>query len=217
MLPRKRIRVLIADDHALMRQGVIAFLERCADFELVGEATNGKEAVDLAAKLRPDVILMDLKMPVMDGLAATRVIRRKYQRVKVLALTSFLNADLLMNMLDAGAIGYLLKTIAFPDLAAAIRDAYVGKATLSREAEQILVDTLHRRNTYSLTGREREILSLMVRGMTNAEIAEHLTVSLWTVKKHISNIFAKLETNSRTEAIAIAVRNNLVLDWYVHT
>jgi NarL family two-component system response regulator LiaR len=208
------IRILIADDHHLLRQGLAAYIEHWPDFELAGEAANGKEAVDLCAHLHPDVVVMDLKMPELDGVTAARTIRRRFPRTKVIAFTSYLNPDLLATALDAGMIGYLLKTSGFKEVAEAIREAHIGRVMLAREAEQTLVRNLHTRNTFPLTGREREVLNLMTRGMTNAEIAAQLTVSLWTVKKHITNIFAKLKTTNRNEAIAIALKNNLVLDWY---
>jgi NarL family two-component system response regulator LiaR len=210
----KRIRVLIADDHAVMRCGLAAFVRRSLDLDLVGEAANGKEAVELALKLRPDVVLMDMMMPVMDGVTATRTIRRKRPRTQVLALTNFLNADMLVRALDAGAIGYLLKTIQVDELAAAIRSAYEYKATFAPEAEEQLVIGMQNPHLSALTGREREVLHCMARGMTNAQIAERLTISLWTVKKHVSNIFAKLKTTNRAEVIAFAYQHRLLAEWH---
>lgn len=210
------IRVLIADDHAIMRHGLAEFVRRCSDLELVGEAENGRDAVELTLKLRPHVVVMDVMMPVMDGITATRAIRRKRPRTQVLALTNFLSADMLVRALDAGAIGYLLKTIQARELAAAIRDAYAHKATFTPQAEAQLALGLQCPRFAALTGREREVLRCVARGMTNAQIAEHLTISLWTVKKHVSNIFAKLNTANRAEVIAFAYQHRLLADWSIY-
>lgn len=208
----KRIRVLIADDHTVMRCGLVAFVQRCPDLELVGEAENGRDAVELALKLHPDVVLMDMMMPMMDGVTATRHIRRRRPRTQVLALTNFLSADMLVRALNAGAIGYLLKTIGAEELATAVRNAYQHKATFAPEAEAQLVVGVQNPHLCVLTGREREVLSLMARGLNNAQIAEQLTISMWTVKKHVSNIFAKLKTTNRAEVIAFAYQHRLLPD-----
>lgn len=210
MTLEKRIRVLIADDHTVMRNGLVAFVERCPDLELVGEAENGLEAVELALRLRPDVVIMDMMMPIMDGVTATRNIRRKRPRTQVLALTNFLSADLLVRVLQAGAIGYLLKTITVDELATAVRNAHQHKATFAPEAEAQLVVGVQNPQLCLLTAREREVLSLMARGLNNAQIAEQLTISLWTVKKHVSNIFGKLKTINRAEVIAFAYQHRLL-------
>lgn len=210
MTQEKRIRVLIADDHQVMRCGLAAFVQRCPDLELVGEAANGRDAVELALRLRPDVVIMDMMMPIMDGVTATRSIRRKRPRTQILALTNFLSADMLVRALDAGAIGYLLKTINVDELATAVRNAHAHKATFAPQAEEQLVFGVQNAHLSALTGREREVLSLMARGMTNAQIAAHLTISLWTVKKHVSNIFAKLKTTNRAEVIAFAYQHRLL-------
>ncbi len=204
------LRVLIADDYPIMRGGLAARIRHCADFELVGEAANGKEAITLSAQTRPDVILMDLLMPVLDGVTATRNIRRKRPRTQVIALTNFLSPDLLMRALDAGAIAYLLKTIDGDALETAIRRAARREATFAPEVEQLLVPSVQHRHLAALTGREREVLDLMTRGMNNAQIAEYLTISLWTVKKHVSNIFDKTRATNRAQLIAYALEQRII-------
>jgi len=213
----KLIRVLIADDHAVMRRGLAACVSRSPQLELAGEACNGKEAVDLALKLRPDVVVMDMMMPVMDGITATRTIRRKRPRIQVLALTNFLSPDMLMRALDAGAIGYLDKSITAEELQVAISSAFARQATFAPEAEAHLVLGVQNQHVSALTGREREVLGLLARGMTNAQIAEQLTISLWTVKKHASNIFGKLNTTNRAEVIAYAVQHRLLPEWSAYS
>jgi len=206
------IRVVVVDDHDMLRSGLSVFLRTCEDLELVGEATNGSEAVNICDSLHPDVVLMDLIMPEMDGVTAIRTIRKRHPEIRFLVLTSFDDAELVQTALQAGAIGYLLKNVSVDELANAIRAAYEGKTTLSHEAAQALVSTTHRptANSYQLTGREQEVLGLMVKGLTNIEIAERLTISRFTVKKHVSNILAKLGTASRIEAVALAIQNRLV-------
>jgi NarL family two-component system response regulator LiaR len=205
------IRVMIVDDHAVVRSGLAAFFAAFPDLELSGEAENGEEALVRCGLLKPDVILMDLIMPGMDGVTATRQIKEKYPDVKVIALTSFQEDDLVQGALQAGAIGYLMKNVTARDLAAAIRSAHAGKMTLSPEAAQILVDVKLQNQEYEeLTGREREVLILMVNGLNNTEIADHLVVSLSTVKYHISNILAKLGVENRVAAVTTAIQKKLV-------
>jgi NarL family two-component system response regulator LiaR len=208
------IRVMVVDDHAVVRSGLTAFLQAIDDLELVGEAADGREAVQLAERIRPDVILMDLVMPGMDGATATRLIREKHPEIQVVALTSFKEDDLVQGVLAAGAIGYLLKDIAADELVQAIRAAYNGRPTLSPEATRVLIHSAtHPRDndeTERLTEREREVLVLMVRGLGNNEIADRLVVSKSTVKYHVSNILSKLNANSRTEAVSLALQHNLV-------
>lgn len=211
MADNKRIRVMVVDDHAVVRSGLGAFFTVYPDLELVGEAENGDEAVVRCGLLKPDVILMDLIMPGTDGVTATRLIADQFPDVKIIALTSFQEGDLVEGALKAGAIGYLTKNATAHDLAAAIRAAYAGKMTLSPEAAQVLVDTrLQAQEFETLTAREREVLKLMVDGLTNGEIAGRLVVSLSTVKYHISNILLKLSVENRVAAVTTAIQKKLV-------
>lgn len=206
-----KIRVMIVDDHAVVRSGLSAFLSVNHDLELVGEAENGQQAVTRAGLLRPDVILMDIMMPVMDGIAATEAIKRQYPAIQIVALTSFQEDELVQNALRAGAVGYLMKNVTARELGAAIRSAREGKMTLSSEAAQALVRANQQaQETEALTEREREVLRLMVEGLNNAEIAERLVVSLSTVKYHISNILGKLGVDNRVSAVTLAIQRKLV-------
>jgi NarL family two-component system response regulator LiaR len=205
------IRVMIVDDHAVVRSGLGAFFSVFPDLELVGEAENGDQALLRCGLLLPDVILMDLIMPVMDGVNATRMIKEKYPSVKVIALTSFQEDELVQGALQAGAIGYLMKNITARELASAIRSAHTGKMTLSPEAAQVLVQSrLQAHEFVKLTERERDVLKLMVDGLNNAEISERLVVSLSTVKYHISNILSKLGVENRVSAVTTAIQKKLV-------
>lgn len=206
-----RIRVLIVDDHAVVRSGLSAFLSVNPDLELVGEAENGQQAVARAGLLQPEVILMDLMMPVMDGVAATQAIKRQHPHIQIVALTSFQEDELVQNALKAGAVGYLMKNVTARELAVAIRSARQGKMTLSSEAAQALVRANQQtQESEVLTEREREVLRLMVEGLNNAEIAERLVVSLSTVKYHISNVLGKLGVDNRVSAVTLAIQRKLV-------
>lgn len=206
------VRVMLVDDHEMVRSGLKVFLEVYDDLELVGEASDGEEAVLLCGEVRPDVVLMDLVMPRMDGVAATRAIRAAHPNIRIIALTSFTDRKLVQSALEAGAIGYLLKNASIDELARAIRDAHVGRSTLSPEATQALIEaaTAPPPPGHDLTPREREVLALLVKGLSNREIAERLTISRSTVKNHVSNILSKLGAASRTEAVARAVEHDLV-------
>lgn len=206
------IRVMIVDDHDMVRRGLAAFLRVKPDLKLAGEARHGREALDLCDKLQPDVILMDLVMPEMDGATATRLIRARCPQIQVIALTSFQEQGLVEEALQAGAISYLLKNVSANDLAEAIRAAHAGRTTLAPEAAQALVQTTGREPApgHDLTPREREVLALMVEGLTNPEIAERLTVSRATAKAHVSHILSKLNAATRMEAISLALKHKLV-------
>jgi len=210
--PRNRIRVLVADDHALVRSGLETILLLFDDIELVAQADSGAEAVRLCEEAQPDVVLMDLVMPGMDGAAATQEILRRCPSTRVLALTSFSDEALIEGALRAGAIGYLMKNISGDQLAAAIRGASVGKPTLAPEAAEALMHWVAAPGSLGkdLTARERQVLTLLAEGLTNSEIAERLVVSLSTVKSHVSSIISKLGASSRTEAATIAVRHRLI-------
>ncbi len=206
------IRVLLVDDHNVVRSGLATFLRAYDDLELVGEAKNGLEAVRLCRQVKPDVVLMDLMMPEMDGIAATRAILADSPDIKIIAMTSFEDEQLVHGVLAAGAISYLLKNVASEELSKAIRDAVGGRSTLSPEAARVLVQATRPTTQPSsgLTEREREVLNLVVQGHSNQQIADALVVSLATVKAHISSILGKLQVSSRTEAIAYAIKHKLV-------
>jgi two-component system, NarL family, response regulator LiaR len=207
------IRVMLVDDHAVVRSGLSAFLMVYDDLELVGEASGGKEAVQICQKIKPDVVLMDLVMPDMDGATATKFIRQSCPQVQVIALTSFREEELVQGVLKAGAIGYLLKNVSADELANAIRSAHAGRPTLAPEAAQVLISaTVTRSNNIGndLTEREKEVLRLMIEGLTNNQIAERLVVSRSTVKFHVSSILSKMGVSSRTEAVAYALQHHFV-------
>lgn len=207
------VRVLLVDDHTVVRRGLSAFLLAFDDLELAGEAGGGEDAIRQCQKLKPDVILMDLVMPMMDGAEATRIIKQQDAHVQIIALTSFNEKELVQKVLKAGAIGYLQKNVSALELAQAIRAAHKGRPTLSQEAAQALVQVVHAEQMqpgFNLTSREREVLTLMIEGKTNPEIAAILIISRSTVKFHVSRILAKLGASSRTEAVAMAVQHNLV-------
>ncbi|MBI5298394.1 MAG: response regulator transcription factor [Chloroflexi bacterium] len=203
---------MLVDDHMMVRRGLAAFLKVFDDLLLVGEAESGEAAIQRCAEARPDVILMDMVLPMMDGAATTRAIRQQFPQVQVIVLTSFKEGDLIKKALEAGAIGYLLKDVSADELARAIRAANSGRATLSPEAAQVLVETANQPPTpgLDLTEREREVLALMVEGLNNTQIAGRLTVSPSTIKSHVSSILSKLGVASRTEAVTLALRNRIV-------
>src|SRR5512136_3290237 len=195
------IQVMLVDDHNVVRSGLATFLKAYDDLELVGEAKNGLEALDLCHQKKPDVILMDLMMPVMDGIATTRAILADYPDIKIIAMTSFEEEQLVQGVLAAGAISYLIKNVTSDELAKAIRDAVSGRSTLSPEAARVLVQATRptKQPVLDLTEREREVLQLVVQGQSNQQIAETLVISITTVKAHMSSILSKLQVSSRTE------------------
>lgn len=207
------IRVMIVDDHLVVRSGLATFLLTCDDMELVGEAADGEQALRLCIQAKPDVILMDLVMPGMDGATATQRIRAECPDIQVIILTSFKDQELVQGALKAGAIGYLLKDATAEELANAVREAYAGRPTLAPEAAQVLIQAVRHpaeRIGFDLTNREREVLALMVQGLSNNDIADRLVISRSTAKFHVSSILSKLGVSSRTEAVVIALNNNLV-------
>jgi len=205
------IRVLIVDDHGMVRKGLMAYLGKRPGLKVVGEARDGQEALEVCKQVQPDVVLMDLEMPVMGGVAATRSIQRQWPHIQVIALTSFKERELVQDALQAGAISYLMKNVSGDDLAAAIQAAYAGRSTLSPEAIQSLIqpDEPEPGLEQDLTPREREVLALLIKGHSNPEIAQQLNVSRSTVKVHVSSILSKLNVSSRGEAIALAIERNL--------
>jgi DNA-binding NarL/FixJ family response regulator len=205
------IRVLIVDDHGVVRQGLRMYLDLDPDMEVVGEAADGREAVRLAGELRPDVILMDLLMPIMDGRTATEEIRRAMPDVEVVALTSVLDENSVGGAIRAGAIGYLLKNADAEQLRQAIRSAAAGQVHLSPEAAARLVKEVQIPGSpETLTERETAVLRLLARGDANKQIAKQLSIGEQTVKTHVSNILGKLQLQSRTQAALYAVDRGLV-------
>ncbi|MGD9144996.1 MAG: response regulator transcription factor [Anaerolineae bacterium] len=207
-----RIRVMIVDDHGIVRRGLTAVLRTFADLDLVGEARDGQEAIARCEELEPEVILMDLVMPELGGVAATRTIHRRWPSVQIIALTSFQEKELVQEALQAGAISYLLKNVSGEDLAEAIRAAHAGRSILAPEAVQALIQPGKPQPmpSYDLTPREREVLALLVKGLNNAEIARRLSISPSTAKAHVSNILSKMGVSNRAEAISLALQQNLV-------
>ena len=206
------IRVMIVDDHELVRSGLESILRLYADIELVAQADSGTGAIASCAAAEPDVVLMDLVMPGMSGVAATEEILRRRPGTRVLALTSFSDEALIEDALRAGAIGYLLKNITGEQLAAAIRGAYAGRSTLAPEAAEVLIRGVSNPGEpgADLTRRELQVLALVADGLSNGEIADRLVISRSTVKTHVSSLISKLGASSRTEAAATAVRRHLV-------
>lgn len=206
------IRVLLVDDHPVVRRGLAATFAAYDDLVLVGEAASGEAAIQQCEAAPPDVVLMDLKMPGMGGIAATRTIRECWSQVQVLALTSFPEDELVQQAIQAGALSYLVKNMEPDELVAAIHKAAAGQPTLASEATGALLRALHAPPPpgHDLTPREREVLGLLVAGLQNAAIAARLDISRSAVKYHISNILAKLEVGSRAEAVALAVQHRLV-------
>lgn len=208
------IKVLIADDHHVVRRGLLFFLKTQKDINVIGEATNGREAVELTAALRPDIVLMDLVMPEMDGIQATKRIKEQFPKTEVLMLTSFSDRDHVIPAIEAGAAGYQLKDIEPDDLVESIRKIMRGENTLHPQATSQLMKSREPRvvpshELYPLTPREQDVLSELTKGKSNREIASSLFVTEKTVKTHISNIFSKLQVQDRTQAALYAVKHGL--------
>ena len=208
------IRVIIVDDHVMVRSGLRLFLLAFEDLKLVGEAPNGEEAVRLCNREKADVILMDMVMPIMDGVRATREIHSQFPRIKIIGLTTFYDPEMIRNMLDAGASSFLLKSISAIELARAIRDASDGKPTISPEIQDFLKGrrpATAQVSKYKLSAREREVLVGIISGSSNAEIARDLVISLSTAKFHVTRIFTKLNVSNRAEAVSLALQEGLVI------
>ena len=207
----EKIRVLIVDDHTVVRGGLRLFLLAFPDLDLVGEASSGQMAIDLCKIHQPDVVIMDLIMPGMNGIETTHQIRTKFPDMKVIALTSFPDEQLVLDVIEAGASGYFLKTTSATELVEAIRDVTAGKKVFSKEIEKLLVQKSQKSFYHEdLTRREWEIFHLVMIGKSNSEIAGELVISVSTVKYHVSNILSKLGVKNRAEAIAYAVQHRLV-------
>jgi len=214
----KRIRVLIVDDHTLVRDGIKALLALSADIEVVGEAANGMEALEKVKEFAPDVVLMDLAMPIMGGLEATRRIRKEFTGTKVLALTQYDDADYVVPVIEAGAQGFITKMSAFSELATAIQSVYRGESYLSPSAATALVEEFQvkrgaegEKDSYQqLTNREREVLKLLAEGYTAREIADMLVVSPKTVEWHRTSLMEKLNIHNKTDLIKFAIRKRVI-------
>lgn len=205
-------RVMIVDDHPLIRQGLGVFLKTQKDIVLVGEAASGEEAVRLCTSLQPDLVLMDIMMPNMDGITATQAILKVCPKTQIIALTSYYDQKLVKAAFEAGATGYLLKDISGKELIEAIREARIGHPPLSSEAAKALISSVKPSEpVHSLTKREMQVLVLMAEGLNNKQISQKLFVSFSTVKAQVSSILSKLGVTSRTEAVSFALRNNMLM------
>lgn len=208
------IKLLIVDDHEMVRLGLTSYFSILEDIDVIGEAENGAEGVQMGLTMKPDVILMDLVMDVMDGIEATKAILEEWPEAKILILTSFIDDEKVYPAMEAGASGYLLKTSSASEIAEAIRRTYSGEAIIEEEVSEKLKENEKnggRHNLHEdLTGRELEVLHLIADGKSNQEIADELFITLKTVKTHVSNILSKLEVSDRTQATIYAFKNNLV-------
>ncbi len=214
----KKIRVLIADDHTLVRDGIQALLALVSDIEVVGEAANGREALEKVQELLPDVVLMDLSMPIMSGLEATRRIRKEFPKTRVLALTQYDDSEYVIPVIEAGACGFITKMMAFSELASAIQAAYRGESYLSPSAAAVLIEECQQKigtegdkDPYQqLTNREREVLKLVAEGHTAREIADMLVVSPKTVEWYKTSMMNKLNIHNKTDLIKFAIRKRVI-------
>lgn len=208
----KKIRVIIVDDHEMVRRGLSDFLRIFKEFSLVGEASNGEEAIKKCTILKPDIVLMDLVMPKMNGVEAIRIIHDRFPDIQIIAMSSYDDERLVPAALDAGAISFLQKNVTMNELADSIRKAYDGVSTLSPTATRYLISAAlkHPGKDFDLTSRERDVLALMVAGKSNVQIAEELVICIPTVKSHVGHILSKLGVKTRAEAIVFALKHNLV-------
>lgn len=208
------IKVLFVDDHEMVRIGVSAYLSSQADIMVVGEAENGREGVEKALELRPDIILMDLVMKEMDGIEATREIMKEWPEAKIIIVTSFLDDEKVYPALEAGAASYMLKTSKASEIAEAVRSTYLGNSVLEPEVTGKMMQKMRNTRTAArhdeLTKREMEVLLLMTEGKSNQEIADELFIALKTVKVHVSNILSKLGVQDRTQAVIYAFKHSIV-------
>jgi two-component system, NarL family, response regulator LiaR len=205
------IRVMVVDDHPMVRAGLTTVLKATSGLDLIAEASSGQEAIELCAVHKPQVVLMDLKMPGMDGATAAGAIRQANRDIQIIMLTAFYDPDLVQNAMQAGAIGYLLKTSGSNEITDAIRNAVQRRRTLAPEATEALIQAVQNESVgEDLTTREKEVLRLMTLGKSNQEIADQMVVALPTVKFHANNIFSKLGAKSRAEAIHIAYKHKLL-------
>ena len=207
----KKIKVLLVDDHEMVRMGLETFLETEPDMEVIGEASDGSEGVKMALELRPDVILMDLVMERMDGIEATKAIKKGNPELKVIVLTSFLDPEKVFPVIEAGAFSYLLKTSRAHEIAQAIRHAANGQPTIEGKVTSMMINRMQTQppKHEQLTAREMDVLKLIGQGKSNKEIGEELFIGIKTVKTHVSNILAKLELEDRTQVAIYANKNNL--------
>ena len=213
MSTQPKTRILLVDDHAWVHQAVNTILKIAPDIELIGQAHNGVEALRLCEELRPDLILMDVVMPHINGIEATRIIRERYDTIKILVLSSFQDDESVLAMLDSGAMGYVLKGSLTGDLISAIRTAMTGVSVFSAEITSVLLKSNHETTNghdFGLTARELEVLRLMAKGENNPEIADKLVISQSTVKFHIVNIRDKMKVATRPEAMVLVAKNNIV-------
>ncbi len=212
MTGKNKIKVMIVDDHPLVRHGIKTVFEAYDDIELVAEAENGKEALEICGKYDPDIVLMDMFMPILDGVEATTQLIKKFPDIKIIALTSFNDKDLIKKSLKAGAVSFLLKNISGAKLVKTIKDVYKGKFVLSPHATKVLLTELREKSVekIKLTSREKEILALIVEGLSNKEIAKRLFLSNSTIQFHVSNVLSKLGVSKRTEAAYLALKQKLV-------
>jgi DNA-binding NarL/FixJ family response regulator len=214
-----KIRVLVTDDHAIVRDGICALLALTGDMEAVGEATNGREALELVKKLAPDVVLMDIAMPLMDGLEATRRIHKEFPQTKVIVLTQYEDREYVLPVIEAGATGFVSKVAASSELTSAIRSVYRGDSFLSPSIARLLVEDYREMakvgksgdTSEQLTDREREILKLLAEGHSTREIARMLVISPKTVERHKTNLMAKLDIHNRLDLFKYALRKGIIV------
>jgi NarL family two-component system response regulator LiaR len=207
-----KIKVLIIDDHDMVRKGLTILLESFDDFEVVADIDNGQMGVTLCRKYQPDVVLMDILMPGIDGIITTRMIHENWPMIQIIALTSTADENIIHDVVQAGAISYLLKNGSIDEVADAVRSAYHRQPTFAAQAIQALISTTQHPNNmgYDLTKRQKEVLALMIDGLNNRQIAKYLVISNSTVKNHICSIYSKLNTTNRTQTVAMAIKHQIL-------